>query len=1059
MLVLSFKLIVTSLFVFLLLANFSYAQLSGHVLISEIYYNTPDDLSKEFVEFTVRDYDGLDIDTNGWVLTTFDGNNYTLPSIVGLNNNDYVSIRAGSGISDTDASDGSATIFLGLGSELLDDISDEVALYDSNGDLIDFVRYNGGNQGIVLGNWNPGDPGPVALNLQSSVQIHGSDLDSSENWISDVVSEASPNLFSTSLGNKIPVLMQNGLNREKIIEGVKFGSLNLSVINISPGLMLSELKIIEEMMNFSYNFYKSKGFNEPKTTKEGNINVSLTKNNKFGANANPSGVVDVDIGDNLSQLKIASFIKWNVEHEFYHLLEFEKIFPNGTANPAGTFVRDPVNKSNGNYAFLDEGSADYWGLEISKKQYNVTDDFLFNASVNISKNYSGTFNSIPYNFSDILRDFDFDLVNKSTGSGIKVYTHGFLFIRCVADIYGQNKIIHIHNITRNNITGLANETIGEAAVEKAFKDEGMPKSFAQIYTDCRAWIYQVYNGMVGLKSNQSFNGPPTGTADSITSWGTHYEKMTLNKSNFNSTGPYNISFKGAPGVTYGITILARNGTGGYSSINSSLFKGIGTIILKTNSTEIVIVKTQINSRSSAPSTNYEFNFTHTGLKNSTVKGVTLENSNLTNSFAQNSTIINSSKINSIIIDSRNAGSNVKDSIENNSRATKSTLEGSNLSDSNLTNSRMTNSSIKKSSVTNSNTTNSLKTNSIIINSVNIDDFVDNTFENKSRVVKSNVNSSRLIDTLIHNSTILNSTLISSNSTNSTIVNSSISKSKVTDSNLAKSFVVNSSISNSILINVTVINSTIVNSTKMNSIIIGSVDIGSFVNGSIENRSRIQNSNLTNITLKNSNVVNSTLRDLEIINLSIIGGIINDTSAPTCFWNLTYWPPNGSVNISDFGSGIKNITVQKLVGANLTPMPPLIFSPPTFEPVIINFVRTAQSVQIFLKIYDDNGNFIICDPLTVNVVRDKGKPQTQVFSEIPQEEDVITLKNDDPGLKNLDIKINKKLFRIKELKDNETRIIYVSSAMNSDNNNTISFTPHGKPGGSAEVTIWDKPNLP
>ncbi|WP_456474655.1 NosD domain-containing protein, partial [Candidatus Pyrohabitans sp.] len=164
------------------------------IMINEIYYNTSGtDLTDEFIELYVWDDGWGDVNLSGYKITTFDGDNETLPDVSGLSKFGFVVIYMGSGTSDLNASDGNATIYLGRGSEMLDDAGDEVGLYDSEGNLIDFVRYGGGNGDGVSGGWSTGDAGITANNANESIQIHGPDLDNSSNWVSAHPTEGEPN--------------------------------------------------------------------------------------------------------------------------------------------------------------------------------------------------------------------------------------------------------------------------------------------------------------------------------------------------------------------------------------------------------------------------------------------------------------------------------------------------------------------------------------------------------------------------------------------------------------------------------------------------------------------------------------------------------------------------------------------------------------------------------------------------------------------------------------------------------------------------------------------------
>ena len=589
----------TCSFLFAIIFSFS-AFASDSVLISEVNYN-PLNPSDKYIEITVRDDFGADIDTTGWYITTFDGEqNISFPAVLDFGEVDYLSVRTCSGVDDIDATDGSATIYLNLGSNILDDSSDEIALYDASSNLIDFVRYNGGNSGILLQNWQSADLGPTALTGES-VQIHGEDIDSSENWVSAPTSESNPNLIKeivTHSTDIINFIIENGANRDTIIPEDEKSTAPNFTISRSAAVSLAEEKIIHEMLNFSYNFYRARGLNNPKLNPSGAINITLTKNNKFDAAANPRGSIAIDLGGNLSTIEIASFIKWGVEHEFYHLLQYERTHLNGTSAPNAPFER-MIRRHSGPYAFLSEGLCEYWGLQISKTQYNRTDEQLFMASVNVSKTYSANFSSIPYNYTDILKNSDFDLTALTTGGSVNVYTYGYLYMKYIADTYGEQKLLHFHNITRMNSsrTGV-NDFVADAVVEKAFKDEGINKTFADIHSDWREWIYTTYGNNITYTSIKTFNGTKLNEQGTLVRWGTDYELF-----NINTAIPFNITIGGTAVGNYSISSIIEYKNGSRAIIrNRFTGKGAGNIsinnLIKNNGniSRIVLVKTRIDDR-------------------------------------------------------------------------------------------------------------------------------------------------------------------------------------------------------------------------------------------------------------------------------------------------------------------------------------------------------------------------------------------------------------------------------------------------------------------------------
>ena len=164
------------------------------LMISEISYNSTGGISNDFIELFVADSEGSSIDVSGWYVTTFDDDEEYLPAVSDLEQFDYLALRMGAGVDDLDASDGGATIYFDRLDSMLDMSGDEVGLYNADDDLVDFVRYNGGNNDSVLGGWDNGDLGAVADSSVESIQIQGQDRNDSSNWISAPPSPALPNI-------------------------------------------------------------------------------------------------------------------------------------------------------------------------------------------------------------------------------------------------------------------------------------------------------------------------------------------------------------------------------------------------------------------------------------------------------------------------------------------------------------------------------------------------------------------------------------------------------------------------------------------------------------------------------------------------------------------------------------------------------------------------------------------------------------------------------------------------------------------------------------------------
>jgi hypothetical protein len=72
--------------------------------------------------------------------------------------------------------------------------------------------------------------------------------------------------------------------------------------------------------------------------------------------------------------------------------------------------------------------------------------------------------------------------------------------------------------------------------------------------------------------------------------------------------------------------------------------------------------------------------------------------------------------------------------------------------------------------------------------------------------------------------------------------------------------------------------------------------------------------------------------------------------------------------------------------------------------------------------------------------------------VPQTDNKIAVHNGSPGIANLRIVVNGEKIELAGLRDREIRTIDVSATMVAGNNNSITLTALGEPGGTAAVLI-------
>ncbi len=120
----------------------------------------------------------------------------------------------------------------------------------------------------------------------------------------------------------------------------------------------------------------------------------------------------------------------------------------------------------------------------------------------------------------------------------------------------------------------------------------------------------------------------------------------------------------------------------------------------------------------------------------------------------------------------------------------------------------------------------------------------------------------------------------------------------------------------------------------------------------------------------------------------------------------------------------------------------------------DILKSGVASQLTVKAIDAAGLSVSCDPIETTVTKLKQDNGVQTFYGVPYEEHFVTIENG--GLKSLEIDVNGTVFKVKRLDDDEVRTVDISSAMKHNNNNTITLTPKGKKGETADVSIGPTP---
>ncbi len=181
----------------------------------------------------------------------------------------------------------------------------------------------------------------------------------------------------------------------------------------------------------------------------------------------------------------------------------------------------------------------------------------------------------------------------------------------------------------------------------------------------------------------------------------------------------------------------------------------------------------------------------------------------------------------------------------------------------------------------------------------------------------------------------------------------------------------------------------------------------------------------------------------------------DAAKPRCPITLNDPGPPARIEVTawDAGTGLAEILVTRSENAD-TVVPP--FTVGTNDPVVITATKIdqTQKARVETRITDLAGNVAICDPILLLAIRDQHNADEAAIPGVPRAEDKVTITNGTPGVATFEITVNGKKFKTSGLKDGEERTLDISSAMVPGDNNTVQVKVTGKPGGSANVMIWD-----
>ena len=522
----------------------------------------------------------------GWTFTTFDENLTPLPTVTGLDTYDYILVYMGSGEDDTDASDGYATVYLGLSGDVLEDTGDEVALFDSDENIIDFAAWGPGNGDTPRESWTEEDylPEPSA---GKSISLQGEDTGVSSMWTEGPPSPNGNNILSVPLDEEWDAHIYNGRS-EDITDEVENDNVTVAFINVNVSAVMepghpvnrSLLENVSEYIDFTYKLLKEMGFGDALasgTDSEGNpfVKVSVSGKGTYSGLCRGNGEMHVDIGSN----KAAS--KQTVEHEMTHNFQFAKRADGSShVGPLGT-------------RFVEEGMAEYMGRYSAMKNYNLTWQ-----EMEEELKEAGSLNIYVYNYSweNVFTDWYNATAgyNYTNGPGY-YYGSAFLFVKFLSDKFGKDILSKIHNATSYNwAAGGAGAVVGIAAIEKAtgMKFEDLLREFMLYKLENRYPQYKDdpnWKGF-GISQDHTFNGSAHTESLGESEYGS-----ILNRYNLNGSGCVLKFDPKDDDSRWQITIVMVKGDGGRDYRNDTLEKGDhGNYNIPSGYQTVYVIKTRLN---------------------------------------------------------------------------------------------------------------------------------------------------------------------------------------------------------------------------------------------------------------------------------------------------------------------------------------------------------------------------------------------------------------------------------------------------------------------------------
>ncbi|TFG13697.1 hypothetical protein EU537_05425 [Candidatus Thorarchaeota archaeon] len=448
------------------------------VLINEVRPGT--ESTNAYVElYTSTGHD----DMEDWIVTTYDEDRIILPVFGGNSESLFILISWSEGIDDLDASDGQVTIHTDE-AEILDSSGDEVGLHDSEGRLVSFMRYGGGNGDEVLGDWTDSELGiDIPSSEEDSISLMGNENDYSESWISTMATPGEPNveiLTTTGTYGGEEVFIYNGIRivpePDGLVRPENDRGENVT-ITPGPGVNASVVALVKEHINFSLNFFREHNFTDPATATGNEIKIRLVRSgsSESTGSSNSNGEIVIRVGRDATkeELKVVG------EHELLHLFQFKR----RTDSSGGAYY--PLHEPD---YWWDEGMAEFWAVYSMLRNYpNMT-----MTEWNEMAHRLGSLSWLDH-FRDINGTGAFHDWDHSWDS----YMAAFLFVKFINESFGTETLLEVFNRTKYYGRGDPRNVDPKDAFAKALN-----MTWSEIYSLFLSWLL--------LDSHQA-NGVPVYT--------------------------------------------------------------------------------------------------------------------------------------------------------------------------------------------------------------------------------------------------------------------------------------------------------------------------------------------------------------------------------------------------------------------------------------------------------------------------------------------------------------------------------------------------------------------